>query len=136
MKLPDNQNKQEKQLILSSVSAYSGILPHPDLLEKFDKIIPSGADRIMKMAEKQSAHRIALETVFVVWDILASFIGQVCGLIIGLAGIYFGYKTIISGHPVVGTILSGGTLTGLVSVFVLGKSWQAKNLDENNARQS
>jgi uncharacterized membrane protein len=40
---------------------WTGPLPPPAALEHFDRIIPNGADRIMKMIEQEQAHRIAYE---------------------------------------------------------------------------
>ncbi len=56
--------------------------------------------------------------------------GQTYGLIIGLAGILTGAILSFLGHDVVG----GTTVTGLVSVFVIGKSQQNKNLAEKQPR--
>ena len=35
------------------------------MLEKYDTIIPNGADRILTMAEKQGAHRIEMEKIII-----------------------------------------------------------------------
>ena len=35
-----------------------GPLPPPSELEKIDQIIPGGADRLLRMAEKEQTHRI------------------------------------------------------------------------------
>jgi uncharacterized membrane protein len=40
---------------------WTGPLPPPAALEHFDRVIPNGADRIMKMIEQEQAHRIAYE---------------------------------------------------------------------------
>jgi hypothetical protein len=37
---------------------WSGPLPPPSELEKIDQIIPGGADRLLRMAEKEQTHRI------------------------------------------------------------------------------
>jgi hypothetical protein len=45
--------------ITSIISAHwSGPLPPPAELEKIDQIIPGGADRLLRMAEKEQTHRI------------------------------------------------------------------------------
>ena len=45
--------------ITSIISAHwSGPLPPPAELEKIDQIIPGGADRLLRMAEKEQSHRI------------------------------------------------------------------------------
>ena len=45
--------------ITKFISAHwSGPLPPPAELEKIDQIIPGGADRLLRMAEKEQTHRI------------------------------------------------------------------------------
>ena len=40
---------------------FSGPIPPPDIIEKYERIIPGSADTIITMAEKQAAHRQAME---------------------------------------------------------------------------
>ena len=57
-----NQTPQRDLLIQASASSsFSGPIPPPALLQKYNEIIPNGAERILAMAEKQSAHREYLE---------------------------------------------------------------------------
>ena len=60
-----NDKKKDAIKIISSLtiktsSAFSGPLPPPTILNKYNEIIENGAERIMKMAENQSEHRIKL----------------------------------------------------------------------------
>jgi uncharacterized membrane protein len=55
--VPGNMRK----LVRTEAALFSGPIPPPDLLERYNQIIPEGADRILKMAEKQSAHRQKIE---------------------------------------------------------------------------
>jgi len=41
--------------------SFSGPLPPPEILRKFDEVVPGAAERIIKMAEDQSIHRKELE---------------------------------------------------------------------------
>ena len=84
----------------------------------------------MKMAEKQQSHRISIESNVVSSQSSQSKLGQVFGLIIGLAGIGCGTYLASIGQDVVGGIIAGGTVVSLVSVFVLGKKTQRKSLDD------
>ena len=101
---------------------YSGPLPHPEILGGYEKVLPGSADRILKMAEKQQDHRISNENKLVDAENQSRLLGLVAGFLIatlGLGGaVYLGYngKTWESG------IMSGGTLVGLVTVFVKGSS--------------
>jgi len=51
--LPEDKRPSAlKKIDLLYQDSYYGIIPSPDDLEKYNKIIPNGADRIMAMAEK------------------------------------------------------------------------------------
>ena len=52
----ENQNKEVSTKI-TSVSAYSGPLPPPDALIKYNQATPNAAERIISMAEKEMMHR-------------------------------------------------------------------------------
>lgn len=46
-------------------SSYAGPLPPPGMLVQYNEAVPDAADRIIAMAERQSAHREQLETAVV-----------------------------------------------------------------------
>lgn len=111
-------------------NSHSGPLPDAETLIKYDSVIPNGADRIMKMAENQQLHRISIENKVITSQSSQSKLGQIFGLIIGLVGIACGTYLAANGVPTVGGIIAGGTVVSLVSVFVIGKRAQRKNLEE------
>jgi uncharacterized membrane protein len=122
---------KKKEDILRSISvtmiqerSHSGPLPDAETLIKYNSVIPEGADRIMKMAEKQQEHRMALENNVISSQSNQSSVGQWFGLIIGLFGIGCGTFLAYSGETTVGGIIAGGTVVSLVSVFVIGKKIQ------------
>lgn len=125
---------QKKKLeILSSISvtliqekSHSGPLPDSQTLIEYNSVIPNGADRIMKMAEKQQEHRMLIESKVIKSQSLQSILGQIFGLLIGLVGICSGTFLAYSGETVVGSIIAGGTVVSLVSVFVIGKNFQKR----------
>ena len=75
-----NPKKKEELLRIFSVSmiqekSHSKPLPDAETLIKYNSVIPDGADRIMKMAEKQQHHRMQLKIrllkvnpIKVTWD--------------------------------------------------------------------
>jgi len=84
----------------------------------------------MKMAEQQSAHRMALERTIVGSQQKQSFCGQIFGLIIGLSGLGLSTFAAIKGQPWFGSIIGGSTLVSLVSVFVYARRAQKGDLDK------
>ena len=99
---------------------FSGPIPHPTILKGYEEVLLGSADRILSMTEKEGEHRRKIETELVKNDNIRSYLGQIAGFtiaIVGLGGsIYLGIndKVWASG------IMSAGTLTGLVTVFVTG----------------
>lgn len=118
--LPNNKNGHSVVTSITKSEIFSGPLPPPTVLERYNQIVPGAAERIITMAENQSAHRIQLEKSVISSDIHNSKRGQLFGFIIAVLGITFSFILVIKGYQIVGTILGGATLISLVSVFVYG----------------
>lgn len=99
---------------------YTGPIPPPEALEKYEKVLPGLADRIVKQAEAQTGHRIKQEDKVISSDILNSKLGLIFGFIIGMVGVVGGFVMVYLGKDV-GWLFSGGALVGLVGTFVYGR---------------
>jgi len=108
----------------------SAPLPDPKELEAYNQIIPNGADRILKMAEAQAAHRRNIEGIVVRSHQRQGFCGQLFGFIIGMAGLGFATYAAIEGQPWFGAAIGGTTLVSLVSVFVYSQNIQKRELEQ------
>lgn len=134
--IPNSQRKELIKKIVFSVQQYTvqhthvGPIPDPETLAKYDSIIPNGAERIMIMAEKQSDHRMRLESSVITSQVKQSNIGQIFAFLIGLAALGASTYCIVNGYEWGGSILGVGGLTGLVTAFIKGRSQQEKNLEE------
>lgn len=121
-------NAPEKKLLYAREESFSGPIPAPETLGRYDEIMPGLADRIVKMAEQQGAHRRQLEQQSVEAQIAdaradrsEARIGQICALLIGLVATLAGSYTAWQGAEWPGGIIGGGGVIGLVSVFILGR---------------
>ncbi len=117
-----NNNKDSKQstLLVERREMFSGPLPHPEILERYNSIVPGSAQKIIQMAENQSAHRIDIEKKVIGSDIRNSHRGQIFGFIIAITGIISSLILIIRGYTTGGSILGGGTVVSLAAIFVYG----------------
>ena len=106
--------------VLQYQEQYSGPLPIPAHLEKYEQVLPGSAERIMAMAEAQSEHRRDLESKALASDITNSRLGLWFAFIIGVIGLGLGFFLMYSGKLIEGGLLGGGTLASLVSVFIYG----------------
>ncbi|HET8575347.1 MAG TPA: DUF2335 domain-containing protein [Candidatus Paceibacterota bacterium] len=107
-------------LVSSSTELFSGPLPHPYILSRYEQIVPGAAERILAMAEKQSAHRQSLEAQTVKSDNLKSTLGVVFAFVIVLLGFALAAYTAINGREIFASVLGAGLLVGLVSTFIYG----------------
>jgi uncharacterized membrane protein len=114
------KNKHNAVAQFRKTELYAGPLPHPEILQKFEQILPGSADRILKQAEDQTKHRIELEKKVVSADIIKSYMGLVFGFLIGMVGILGGIYLARLGFDVYGPILSGGSFVTLVVAFIYG----------------
>ena len=106
--------------------SFSGPLPHPNDLEKYENIVPGSAEKIIKLAENQSIHRQNLEKKVINSGIKNSNKGLNFGLIIGISGfIVVAYCAYLKLQVLAG-IIAAIDLGSLVGVFVYG-SIQRKN---------
>src|SRR5262245_5556562 len=92
--------------------SFSGPLPPPELLGKYEAICPVSADRIISLAEREAEHRRSIEKAIVSAgveqekrDSAEARRGQVCALLITLAAIGTGAYTALQGHEIAGSIL-------------------------------
>lgn len=60
-KLPSNQKQSGIAIVESRDEFFSGPIPPPQTMAGYETALPGSADRILKMAEEQSAHRQEME---------------------------------------------------------------------------
>jgi uncharacterized membrane protein len=126
------EEKQQKALkIFSSLSiehssSFRGPLPPPSILSEYNKVVDNGAERIMKMTENQSGHRIELEKHAIKEELRQSSNGQIYGFVIAIIGITSAFVLAMTGHDAVAGIFGTTTIIALVAVFVIGKKKQNK----------
>ena len=111
---------------------YSGPLPPASELKKYNEAVPNGGERIMQRFEEQSKNRIRLESIAIPSQIRQDSRGQVFGFIIAVLAILSGVSCIFKGYVTAGTIIASSTVVSLVTVFVVGKGHQKKDLDKKN----
>jgi uncharacterized membrane protein len=119
--------------IMAQSMHFSGPLPPPELLAKYNEATPGGAERVLAMAEKQSNHRQELEKQVVDANCRAQRTGSVYGFLICMASLASGTFLIYVGKSAQGLVPIIGALGGLVAVFIVGKNKQQKELVEKSS---
>lgn len=84
-------------------------------------MIPGAAERIIAMAEKDAEHQRDMERMALAAERRERRIGQIFALIIGLSALAAAVGCAYIGATAVAATIGGGTVVGLVTVFVTGR---------------
>lgn len=131
----NQQTQQQNPLgfqFTAHAAHFSGPLPPPELLVKYNDATPGAAERIIAMAERQSAHRQDLEKAVVDANCATQRTGPVYGFIICMTAIVGGVYLIHSGKSPEGLASIVSALASLATVFILGRRKQEKELKEKS----
>lgn len=109
-----------------------GPLPPPAMLVQYNDAVPNAAERIIAMAERQSAHREELEKQVIKANIRSQTMGSIFGFIIGMTAILSGAYLIRIGKDAMGLASIIGSLVALVGVFIVGKIKERKELRQKS----
>lgn len=137
--------KTEEGLV--RVEASSGILPPPHELKALEEVCPGAANRLLAMAELQLANRHTLEMadskredraveVFAADMLHASkerSRGQWIAAGLVLLSLGSSVTCAVLGHDTVAGVLAGGSITTVVTAFVLGRPPKTQQTSKTEA---
>jgi uncharacterized membrane protein len=132
-KLEPEQRELLLRVVERAVTSFEGPLPPPQMLAEYDRLIPGGAERLMKLVENQASHRQQQEARLVKAETSLSMRGQLIGTGLCLFFGLIGWHLSIHGHDGVAGLLFSTTILGLVTVFVLGRAPEAKAGDDRES---
>ncbi len=119
----NNLRPEQRSVIIQAMrrESFSGPIPHPEILQKYEEVQHGFAERIVSMAEHQLDHRIKCENKVVDGSVSESKRGQWIGFCVAVLFLLAATALGLTGHDWLGGVLGGGTLVALVTVFVQTK---------------
>ncbi len=96
-------------------------LPHPEIIEQYDRVLPGSAERLMRLVEQEAEHRRALEAQQLHSEMMETRIGQWMAFLIGVFTIAAGAYTALHGAELPGALIGSGGVIGLTAVFIYGR---------------
>ena len=105
---------------------YSGPLPPAAQLIQYNQAVPDAAERIIKMAEEQSAHRRKLEFRVISSDGHRAWCGLIFAFIIAMCALASSVYLIMNNHDTAGGVLFTGALASVVGTFIYGSNQRRK----------
>src|SRR5579871_3853888 len=114
--------------IFEKSTDYSGILPDPTILARYNKIVPGSAERIIAMAERQARHRQTLEISVIRSNMVNEKSGILFAFIITMIAMIWGAFLLFIGKDMVGTIAFFGPLLFHATNYVIKKIEQYREM--------
>ena len=119
---PVSEKDQDESAV--QIMAHAGPLPHPALLEAYERIVPGGAERIFRQFEMQAAHRQTVEKIVIRSNSFVQIFGALSAFLLGMTGIAGGLYLVLQGRSVEGLSAFLAALASLLGVYVYGKRTQ------------
>lgn len=115
-----NVSPQQEQVLKVAAASFSGPLPHPSLLEHYNRVIPNAAERILRMAEQEGEHRHLIEKTLVHAQAAQLKLGSIFAFILGMTTVVGGLVLLFLGKDIggLGSLIAG--LGALVAAFIAG----------------
>jgi uncharacterized membrane protein len=130
-----SENQSSSGAVVRSIEiSYSGPLPHPDVLRRFEEIVPGSAAQIIDQFQAQSAHRREMESVVISANAFSQRLGSISASILALIAIGGGLWLAHEGKSVSGISTIIATLGGLVTTFLYKKQSQDKERAKKRER--
>ncbi len=129
----NNVNKLKKHNKHLTLAAFTGPIPPFSELEKYEKILPGSADRIIKMAEKEQIqiHRHSMESKFISFDLRYEKLGLNYGFILAFLSLIIGLVLFLFGHDWEGVVALLIPLLKIVYSF-----FQGQNIDYDEDKEN
>lgn len=97
---------------------HSGVIPHPQLVEGYDQVLPGSAERLFKMAEKDQDAVIASNRRSQYMDFGFKTVALVAG-VFGLGSLlYVIVRLAEGGHDAAAAAVAGMGAAGIITAFV------------------
>ncbi|TAG91176.1 MAG: DUF2335 domain-containing protein [Bacteroidetes bacterium] len=109
------------QLSQTTTTITAKTIPDAEELEKYNKVDPSFADRIMKMAEKEQSHRHQTQTEIVQVTSKSNYRGQIAAILLSFGCLFAAVFTAYIGSNIVAVAIAITTTIGLASSFLNNK---------------
>lgn len=109
---------QRTQSVTVNHASFSGPLPPPAMLERYNQILPDGANRIVSLVEKQQIHRHKLEEAVVTGEIALARSGQRFAAGLSILGLVAGTLLVYSGQSGAGLTVITTFVVSLAGLFL------------------
>jgi uncharacterized membrane protein len=120
------QNGEGYMISHQKMESFVGPVPHPEIVEKYEKIYPGAAKIIFEEWDRQVKHRHEIENRVIKTDNTKSILGVIFGFIVVIVAISGGIYTVLQGKQLFGGGLSFVGLAMLATAFITSRKRKDK----------
>ena len=120
------QSNNNRILLQQKEEMFSGPVPHPEIIERYEKIYPGAAKQIFEEYDRQVLHRHSIERSVVRTDNIKSVLGHVLGFVVVMSTIGTGVCSLMNGFTLFGGGFSFSGLAMLVYAFKTSRKIEGK----------
>ena len=111
-------NDHESAVAISQTEHWSGPLPSPEALSRFNEVVENGAERIMRGWEIESDHRRAMENAAVRAEIWERIIARVSAAAFAFGALALSAYAASIDQATVASVVGGSTIAAVVAAMV------------------
>jgi uncharacterized membrane protein len=116
------QGGDEGQSLVTVQSAWSGPLPPPEALDRFNRVVPGSAERIIVEWEEEARHRRLYERRALMLRMVERIGGRLLAFIFAMLALGVAAYSISMGQPWPAAVIGGGTIASVVAALIYGRS--------------
>lgn len=116
------QNVNNKQVTVSQTSFYQGQLPSPQMMQDYNSVDSSFANRIITMAENEAAHMHKIEKSQNFYNGISLILGMIFALTCVMVVCYLVYFALSKGYDTAAATIATGVIVGIAAVFIYRKN--------------
>jgi uncharacterized membrane protein len=112
---------------------FRGPLPPPEILAKYEALLPGASERIFSMAERNQSHRQSLEMIVIPGLMTNERIGQVVGAVVFLGSLGIGAWCIYRGSSAAGVTEMIATSSIFAGLYLKSQAAKQRDLQEKRS---
>lgn len=118
---PSKEQQQHIETYAVRQSHYSGPLPMPEDLAKYDQVVPGAAERIIRMAEDEMKHRHDSDNRMAKSIIRTTVISIIFAFLSVVILSFLVFFALYSGYAQVAGVIAVGSIAAVAGVFIFFK---------------
>jgi len=119
-------NNKKNRVLVAHQEIFSGPLPHPEILKKYEEVVPGTGKVIVETFEKQARHRMSVENVVIASDIKNETLGIFIAGGMGFSGFFLAGFALYLDRDITALTILISELTVFAGIFIYGKNENRK----------